>query len=164
MRVYVAGGFPFKDEIRAVQTAVRDAGHIITHDWTEVEEGLAPTPADLARYSVLDLDGVRTADAVLVCFSDPAYPYRGTFAELAAALALGKRVVILDRIPGFVDDAGVRRVPFYHDPGATVVKQLDEALGALTNEPAALAGEPAAHTLTRLIDPPTPWIVVSRDE
>jgi nucleoside 2-deoxyribosyltransferase len=39
------------------------------------------------------LEGVKTADVVVALFTDPFYPYRGTFTELGCALGLGKCVM-----------------------------------------------------------------------
>lgn len=142
-RVYVAGGVVFKSAIQEVQRALRDIGHEVTWDWTAVEKGSAEAVSDAewAQYSKFDLDGVRTADYVVVVFSDPEYAFQGTFCELGCALGLGKPVIIMDVVdPDVV--AKHRLGPFYHDIGVvartrsvaetidcarTVVAQLDSA-------------------------------------
>ena len=93
---------------------MRFFGHVITHDWTRHEAEIIRDPVNLARYSQLDLDGVRTADAVVAIFRDPDYAYRGTFAELGAAIVLGKTVVVCDLAPA-KPRAAYRDTPFFWD-------------------------------------------------
>ena len=40
MRIYVAGKWQEKPQVRAVQEALIAAGHTITHDWTAHDVGL----------------------------------------------------------------------------------------------------------------------------
>lgn len=130
--VYVAGGFRFKKLINEVQDLVRSLGYEITHDWTAFEHADADrTPEECARYSELDINGVRTADFVVAVFNDNGYPYRGTFAELGAAIHGGKRVYILD-LMGPEADAGIRQTPFFHDKVTRRVFSLDQLRNALT--------------------------------
>jgi len=116
--VYVAGGFAFMSAIQEVQRALRDIGHQVTWDWTAVEKGPAEavTDAEWAHYSKLDLDGVRTADYVVVVLTDPEYAFQGTFCELGCALGLGKPVIIMDTVDPDIP-AKYRLGPFYHDTG-----------------------------------------------
>lgn len=128
-QVYVAGGFQFKEDIRLVQRCLEsEAGHRVSWDWTSVEKGPAESVGadEWARYSQLDLDGVRNADYVVAVFGSIAQPraalsyaYSGTFCELGCALGLGKPVIVLDLMApnaklGMVPK--YRLCPFYHDP------------------------------------------------
>lgn len=127
MRFYVAGAFIHKPEINRVQAELQKLGHAISHDWTVCEaDGAAPSPAELREYSANDIGGVRSADAVVVVLSDPGYPYRGTFSEMGAAIALEKKIYIVDTM----GDAGysIRRAPFYHDARVEGVFPSTQAL------------------------------------
>lgn len=92
-----------------MHNALRDhlhaSGHRITHDWTSaspwVKErshgiggGETVQQAEaIARAGQLDLEGVRSADVVIVLLGGGSG--RGTHAELGAASVLGKPVVLV---------------------------------------------------------------------
>ena len=126
MKVYVAGGFKFKAEVRAVQDVLRHENHTITHDWTTFEhDDVGRTHAECARYSALDMAGVRTADAVVVVIVDPAHPHRGTLAEIGAAIALKKQIIVLDCVDcGSGEHERLWQTPFLHDDQVTRVESL----------------------------------------
>lgn len=87
LAIYVAGKFEEAPRVQKVMDRLIDAGHWVTYDWTEQEQA---SP----RQAILDLSGVAGADVVVFVFEKD-LPYRGTYAELGAALALGKPVYIL---------------------------------------------------------------------
>jgi nucleoside 2-deoxyribosyltransferase len=97
MRVYVASAYEDFARARAVMAALRERGIDISHDWTTNVDAY-PTddaPAELkAQHAREDLDGVLTADAVLVLTNDDKAKGCGMWIELGAALALGKYAVI----------------------------------------------------------------------
>jgi len=130
-RVYVAGGFKYKSLVNEVQEMLRGLGYAISHDWTAFEHADADrTVEECARYSELDMEGVRSADFVVAVFNDNDYPYRGTFAELGGAIIGGKRVYVLD-LMGPEADAGIRQTPFFHDKATRRVRSLDQLRNAL---------------------------------
>jgi hypothetical protein len=97
MRIYVAGGSderltvvrPYVDRLIAI-------GHVITHDWTRCEGYERPHPArDRIRWASQDLTGVSMADVVWLIV--PEAKSEGSHAELGAALALRKRVIVSGR-------------------------------------------------------------------
>lgn len=90
MRVYVATSFANYRAAREAQVKLRAKGHHITHDWTvEVDREVH----DFAACAVLDVEGVRTARALLYL----AMPQcRGALVELGIAMALGKTCVVVD--------------------------------------------------------------------
>jgi len=108
MRIYVAGKWQEKPQVRAVQTALIAAGHVITHDWTIAELGHdhigGPDwvqvyskwydPKELEAQARGDLIGVQTADAIVVCAINP-HKYSGTLTEMGIALGCGHRVLII---------------------------------------------------------------------
>ena len=92
MKVYVAGKWDQKACVRNVVSKLESYGHTITYRWFDIEHD-NDCATDLRRtYADADIEGVRTADAVVLLMDDPAYAYRGTFTELGAALALDKPV------------------------------------------------------------------------
>lgn len=134
MKVYVAGGFAFKKEVQDLQNKLRAAGHTITHDWTRVEQDERPSPQDLTRYSDLDINGVRQCDVVVALFNDAQYPYRGTFAEIGAAIALNLKIVVVDVMVGIGPIDGPRRVPFFHDGNVQHVDSVEDAVAFLSEQ------------------------------
>ena len=68
-------------------------GHTITHDWT-TNETPSRTPEILGNFAKLDIDGVVNADCLIAIMDDPEYMYRGTFTEIGAAIAIGKKIYV----------------------------------------------------------------------
>ncbi len=95
LRVYVAGGAA--ERLTVVRPWIRRLqaeGVCITHDWT-TDPGwdcAAPSRADLDAAAAADLEGVRRAG--VLWYLAPLAKSEGAAAELGAALALGKRVVV----------------------------------------------------------------------
>lgn len=89
MRVYVAGKWEEKARVREVQQQLRDAGHVITHDWTSEEEvGITQ------EHAVNDKNGVLTADAFIGIFEKD-LRYSGALSEMGIAIAKGIPIHIL---------------------------------------------------------------------
>ena len=136
-RVYVAGAFKDWQAVRAVQSAMRAAGHVITFDWTPwaaaIDASAAP-PCAPRSFSVkgdeaaLDLEGACSADAIVAVLTLPDHPYQGTMCEVTAGLALGRRVIAIDTIGEASKAAGC--IMFYH--GSIVrVSTTDAAVHAI---------------------------------
>ena len=126
MRVYVAGKFSEKKQAHSVMCQVRSLGHEVTYDWTQFSE--ERTPQSMQRAANLDLQGVLDADAVLALLTDPSYTYRGTFFELGAALATGKRVLVVCAAP---DTSQCCTTCFYFANGIEHYATVTDALLAL---------------------------------
>ena len=94
LRVYVAGGASERAACGVWIRRLREEGVEVTHDWTGDAgwEDPAPSPAMLAAAAMGDLDGVRRAD--VLWYVAPADKSEGSAAELGAALAWGKRVIV----------------------------------------------------------------------
>jgi hypothetical protein len=92
MRVYLASGLQNIERARQVRDWIAAAGHTITYDW------MAHGPAGdrgaeyLTAIADRELQGVKDADCVVVLLPGG----RGTHAELGAALALNKSVLVWD--------------------------------------------------------------------
>ncbi len=97
MRVYVASSYSDYPRARAAMTALRAAGHDITHDWTALADQFPNDDAPLhlrAQHAREDLQGVRDADVVLLLTPSDRGRGCGCWIETGAALALGKPVII----------------------------------------------------------------------
>lgn len=108
MRIYVAGKWQEKAQVRKVQAALVEAGHKITFDWTQdnlgYDEPLGKdwvqiyskwyNPADLADQAHNDLVGVQTCDAIVICAMNP-HKYSGTLCEMGIALGCQHPVYII---------------------------------------------------------------------
>lgn len=125
MKIYVAGKFETRDRVQGVMQRLIAKGHEITHDWT-LEDPAGKSGAELARFqqdcACADFGGVRAADLVLVLNHDRLF---GGAAEMGMALALGKRV--------YVVEPQIRDNIFFHLPPAWVqlFPDLESALAVL---------------------------------
>jgi hypothetical protein len=115
MRVFVAGSFLDKEKVRKVQAALRQAGHEITHDWTQ-HDG-TDDPRILREQALADEKGVRDAQVLIVVL-----PGRfGTHAEVGMALISRKPVI-------FVGNQGDMECLYFHHPLAMRVESIDECV------------------------------------
>ena len=89
MKIYVAGKYEEKKAVREVISAVEQAGHEITLDWTN-------DPSEGVDAAIADLQAVEKADALIII---PHPRSKGAYTELGAALALRKQVFILQKEP-----------------------------------------------------------------
>lgn len=145
MKVYVAGSSSELDRVRAVMAALREAGHEITHDWTEDvlaarEAGHASDAtvddAHADKCAARDLRGIREADAFILLRREPASFGASFEAGYALAVATGvdatgfmrlhvvgsRRDIFLRRWEWFATDAdavaAIGRPRCDHAPGA----------------------------------------------
>jgi nucleoside 2-deoxyribosyltransferase len=93
MKVYVAGKWEEKERVREVQDLLKRHGHTITHDWTREEEDLNHIE-HFATFALQDKQGVMGADAYVGVFEKD-LKYKGAFAEMGIAVALGIPIYIL---------------------------------------------------------------------
>ena len=98
MKIYVAGKFGDKKEIQSVQQALIENSHSITHDWTQYEHTHDETKYDIAEFAAGDVNGVKSADTLLIYITDADYDYKGTNVELGVALGCGIPVCIIDTV------------------------------------------------------------------
>lgn len=97
LAVYVASAWDDYPRARAAMAALRDAGCVVTHDWTayvDVYPANDAPPDERAKHAREDIDGVANADVVLVLTPADRSRGAGVWIEMGAALALGKRVVL----------------------------------------------------------------------
>ncbi len=92
-------------------------GHEITFDWTD--EGYIEELPKLREYIRGEIEGIFCADFVLILMPGG----RGTHAELGAALALGKPVILF--APGESHMQNGRRCGFYYHPLVRMVSTID---------------------------------------
>lgn len=121
MKFYIAGKWTEKNTIQLWIKTMQDMGHVITHNWTLIEESDKKSYEDCARFAEFDVNGVRDADVLIIVITDPSYPYRGTCCELGIALALNKQVMICNLCP--VSPAFRTNIFTYHP----LVKWFDSA-------------------------------------
>ncbi len=88
MRVYLAGVFVEKDTMPRMAAAIEAAGHSITHKWWEVESKPygERTDAEKCEQAMLDVSGVRNADAIILINSSKS---EGKAVEQGIAIAKG---------------------------------------------------------------------------
>lgn len=95
IKVYIAGGWKFRDEAREIQEMVRSEPNLcVTSTWVD-REVTGMCPAKMSHAAKLDIEEVKEADVVLAIMKDNAYAYRGTFSEIGCALGQRKHVIIV---------------------------------------------------------------------
>ena len=104
MRFYVASSFLNKVKAKALMVWLELFGHVVTFDWTKHET--AEDIETLMNEAEDDLIGVQSCERMVVL-----WPGRlGTASEIGAALALGKKVMII----GMPHEARLTNVYFNH--------------------------------------------------
>jgi len=110
VKIYVAGKWSDKDSIGTRIRTLESLGYEITHNWTEIEDGLNYTESELAHLASWDIQGVCDADLVIFLFEDGQYAYRGTYTEFGCAIGSGKEILVVDAVP----DGYYRSNIFFH--------------------------------------------------
>lgn len=93
MKVYVAGPWVMRDEVIPIAERIEGAGYEITHKWWNHEGSYDDYPL-MREFAVLDFEGVRKADVVVVCDFAKS---EGKAVEQGIALALGKPILLVKR-------------------------------------------------------------------
>ena len=88
MKIYVAGAWTHREELRKLMDDIEQLGHTITHDWTSNELEYNDYHERSVRCARADIKGVCDADLVIAVMTDDLYQYKGTRHELGAAFAL----------------------------------------------------------------------------
>ena len=92
VKIYVAGKWSEKGNIKLKMIELMLLGHTITHDWTIYEADPSHRLADMADH---DVRGVLDAEVVCLLMIDPTYSYRGTYTELGVALGSGDKTIFI---------------------------------------------------------------------
>ncbi len=132
MKAYIATKFQNRLGFEIARALLELSGHEITHDWTqESDEGLEEPVRTLYRQhcAINDMMGVQEADVVILLPTEA--KMAGAFVELGIALALNKRVLIVD---GFREE--VQPNIFYFLPQCYVehYPTIAEAVAALSDD------------------------------
>ncbi len=129
MKIYLATKFENRDYYHHVKRLLERAGHCITFDWTahNVDESSMANEQKRRFYQTCAYDdffGVSSCDAMVLL----AYPkMAGAFAELGIALALNKRVIVLN------EHEGPRNI-FYYLPNVTHIHFEEQIVPALSDD------------------------------
>ena len=123
MKIYVAGKFGDRKQIKGYMDELVKLGHTITHDWTSFESENADKNR-MAQSAVKDIEAVRNCDVLVLFLTDSKYAYRGSFTELGCGLGLNKQIIIVNPDELSYCTTNI----FYHDPSITHVKTWDEML------------------------------------
>jgi nucleoside 2-deoxyribosyltransferase len=113
VKFYIATGFENKVEHNRVRDLLISDGHEITYDWTIMEAGVTDFPIQRA-IAKAEIQGVIDADFLIVLLPGKF----GTHAELGAALALDKPVILCGEMVGeciFHAHPHVMRIPRFDD-------------------------------------------------
>jgi len=115
MKFYIATGYENKVEHNRVRDLLVGDGHEITYDWTIMEAGVTDFPIQRA-IAKAEIQGVIDADFLIVLLPGKF----GTHAELGAALALDKPVILCGEMEGeciFHAHPHVTRIPEFSHLG-----------------------------------------------
>ncbi len=91
MRIYVATKWENRRRAQDIMHDLSLFRHIITYDWTVVEQ-------ESSTQAVKDAEGVQTAD-VLVLIAEEDVPYAGALVEMGIAIGCGIPVFVLGTAP-----------------------------------------------------------------
>ena len=107
MKLYVAGKWEERLNVKLLMVRLKSIGHEITMDWTDSKYEDEAYPVE---YSIADIDGVYAADMYAGLFVRP-YQYRGALVEMGVALGL--------RIPCAIIGHQIDSCIFVHHPLVT---------------------------------------------
>lgn len=123
MKIYVAGKFSDKKQIKQYMNELIKLEHTITHDWTSYESENGDQNR-MAQSAVKDINAVKECDVLIAFLTDPKYAYRGSFSELGAALATNRNIIVVNPDNLAYCTSNV----FYHHPSIVHVKTWEELL------------------------------------
>ena len=147
---YLRGGQ--QDQVRQVAEALENKGHVITKKWWEIEQANAAdrSPMESRKVGLEELEGSATCDVMVVFFTDPCYPYKGTLCELGIALGSryynpGHKIIIVTPEGANNKDYIALRVPHVYaadhwltmrhdEPWVTVVPEIDKFIKCVEEE------------------------------
>lgn len=121
-KVYIAASFTRRKEAAALRRQLAAAHHLVLSRWLDVEsDDYDNTPmSKMQQYAAMDLEDLFKSEA-LVCLTGDKASRGGRHAEVGAALATGKRVILL----------GPREQIFHWHPCVRVVTRFKELLEVL---------------------------------
>ncbi len=114
MKIYVAGKWKERQQVKNIMDRLEARGHTITCDWTKhiaperIEKGEGCFTRDVYNsghktYGWEDLEGVENCDILVAYMPDPTVFYKGAWIEIGISIAHRKRVIIIgkdiDRVP-----------------------------------------------------------------
>lgn len=93
MKIYLAGASEEVDQVRNYMTLVRDLGHEITHDWTELVLKQGGNPREVSEerqqtWCLKDIQGVAGADLLWLLLPESRNSFGAAF-EFGFAYAIG---------------------------------------------------------------------------
>lgn len=103
MKIFLCSRYSRRDEMRTIANELRRCGHTVTSRWLDTEwdrtddSGSAAAPsACREEFAVKDLEDVAASDCLIAFTEPPRSSGRGgRHVELGAALALGKRIIVV---------------------------------------------------------------------
>ena len=131
MKLYVAGKYEERHNIKKLMQEFRRAGNTIVHDWTSSESDI-PEGSERNRtiglYAQDDLNAVKICDAIVADMRKD-LNYRGSYGEIGIALGLGKTVIIL----GGLNESytPIYKFVFAYLPFVHIVETPEEAISIL---------------------------------
>ena len=125
MKIYVAGKYQEREQVRGIYRELRDKGHKITVDWTDHDiyphDAVAERLSDFAEE---DVRGVKEADLFIGLMTND-HVYKGLWVEMGVALGEGMPVWII----GMAGDTCI----FMNHPRVRKFSEVREVLEALCN-------------------------------
>jgi nucleoside 2-deoxyribosyltransferase len=122
VRIYVAGPWVDREQVIPIAKQLENIGHVITHEWWKYdgESQNNEPPSFLAQCAQADVDGVKTADVVIVYNSSKS---EGKSVEQGIAIANNKPIVCIT--PGDIKPSSNI---FHYLPNYQHVKSVEAAL------------------------------------
>jgi len=123
MQYYIASKLENHAQVNALRDQLMKLGHTQTYDWTHHGPVFASGLHRVREVSVMESNGVRQADFVVVLWPGG----RGTHVEMGMALGLGKTVVFISEDERH-HEATTETCAFYHHPLVRRYRSVEEAM------------------------------------
>jgi nucleoside 2-deoxyribosyltransferase len=123
MKIYIASKAVRRDRWRQL----RESGAPFNSRWIDVEDGLPDEQIDFAELWQWCIEDVRACD-ILIAVVEPGERLKGVLIEIGAAIALGKRVIVLGD-PGRDNGTWFNSSLIEWQPNGTIENTLTHIVG-----------------------------------
>jgi nucleoside 2-deoxyribosyltransferase len=120
--VFVASGWPERENAAKLMRELEKRGLVVAHDWTRGTQG-----GDRGKTATSDLAGVKRAQVLIAVMTDAKYEYKGTWFETGCAVGSGIPTILISPFTK-AEDAVTARNVYFHLPSHTRFNSVDAML------------------------------------
>lgn len=140
--LYVAGAWKHREDMDRIMHDFVSLGYGITVWWASPDKNNElKTLRDYQLCSHRGIQGLMSADTVIVFLTDPGYEYKGTFTEIGCGIGMGKRIIVVCDGTCIRESDGVIKFShvcmnnvFFWDPAIEHVTHYHDAVKLLRGE------------------------------